>query len=214
MNASPPLRCQTCGLVLRSGTTACPFRDTRRPSGTVLLPQGVTPDTVIYLRRGQVVLSSTAVSGAEVSCAVRGPDTLLGLELLLSQPMPYQVWALTDVAYCVLERAQAEAWLGDRSTPAGAALIYALEEASRRVGERQALQGPARRRVARFLLQQSQTDAGGEPFETQHVVLAGMLGMRPETLSRAFAELRAAGVLARGRAVRVANPKRLQELAE
>ena len=115
MNASPQLRCQTCGWVLRSGTTACPFRDTRRPSGTVLLPQGVTPDTVIYLRRGQVVLSSTAVSGAEVSCAVRGPDTLLGLELLLSQPMPYQVWALTDVAYCVLERAQAEAWPGDRA---------------------------------------------------------------------------------------------------
>lgn len=178
------------------------------------MPQGVTPDAVIYLRRGQVVLSSMAASGAEVSCAVRGPDTLLGLELLLSQPMPYQVWALTDVAFCVLEPAQAEAWLGDRTTPTGAALIYSLEEASRRVGERQALQGPARRRLARFLLQQSQTDAGGEPFETPHVVLASMLGMRPETLSRALADLRAAGALARGRAVRVASERRLRELAE
>jgi len=214
MTAPMPLRCQTCGLVTRSGVAECPFRDTRRAAGSVLLQQGVKPEAVVYLRRGQVVLSSNAASGAEVSCAVRGPDTLLGLELLLDQPMPYQVWALTDVAYCTLDHAAAEAWLGDRGTPAGAALTYALEESARRVGERQALQGPALRRVARFLLQHSEADGSDEALKTPHRVLAGMLGMRPETLSRTLADLRAAGALARGRVVRVASVERLRELAE
>lgn len=214
MNTSMPLRCQTCGLVLRSGAGDCPFRDTRRPAGSVLLQQGVKPETVIYLRRGQVVLSSNAASGAEVSCAVRGPDTMLGLELLLDQPMPYQVWALTDVAYCTLDRTAAEAWVGERKTPAGAALTYSLEESARRVGERQALQGPALRRVARFLLQHSEADGSGEPLKTPHRVLAGMLGMRPETLSRTLADLRAAGALARGRTVHIASLERLRELAD
>lgn len=214
MNASLPVRCQTCGLVLRSGVDNCPFRDTRRAAGSVLLQQGVTPEATLYLRRGQVVLSSTAASGAEVSCAVRGPDTMLGLELLLNQPMPYQVWALTDVAYCSLDRAAAEVWIGSRNTPAGAALVYSLEEAARRVGERQALQGSAVRRVARFLLQHAEADDGGETLETPHRVLAGMLGMRPETLSRALADLRTAGALARGRTVRIADVGRLRGLAD
>jgi CRP-like cAMP-binding protein len=181
----------------------------------VLLQQGTVPEAVVYLRRGQVVLSSSAASGAEVSCAVRGPDTMLGLELVLGHPMPYQVWALTDVAYCTLDRDAAEAWIGERTTPAGAALTYSLEEAARRVGERQALQGPALRRVARFLLQHTEAEGSdGEPLKTPHRVLAGMLGMRPETLSRSLADLRTAGALARGRTVHVSNLERLRELAD
>lgn len=208
-----PLRCQTCGLTLRAGEGDCPFRDTRRPAGSVLLRQGVRPDAVIYLRRGQAVLSSSAASGAEVSCAVRGADTMLGLELLLDQSMPYQVWALTDVTYCALDRAAAEAWIGDKRTPVGAALTYSLEEAARRVGEREALEGPAIRRVARFLLQHSVADSGGGPLTTPHRVLAGVLRMRPETLSRTLAELRDAGALARGRTVHISNVERLRALA-
>jgi hypothetical protein len=41
-----------------------------------------------------------------------------------------------------------------------------------------------------------------------------MLGMKPETLSRALARLRAAGALAPGRRVRVADAALLARLAE
>lgn len=214
MSTSLPLRCQTCGLVLRAGASECPFRDTRKSAGSILLQEGVRPESVVYLRRGQVVLSSSAASGSEVSCAVRGPDTMLGLELLLDRPMPYQVWALSDVVYCSLDRVAAEAWIGERKSPAGAALTYSLEESARRIGERQALQGSALRRAARFLLQQCEAAGSDEPITTPHRVLAGMLGMRPETLSRALAQLRTSGMLVQGRAIQVADVARLRALAD
>jgi CRP-like cAMP-binding protein len=210
---SLPLRCQACELVLRSGATDCPFRDAKKPAGTVLIPEGHKPDGVLYLRRGQVVLSTTSSSGTEASCAVRGPNTLLGLEAVLDRPMPYQVWALTDVAICVLEIGQFKSWLGDMSSPLGAALGYSLEEAARRVGERQALEGTALKRVARFLMQHVENGANGESLDTPHRLLAGMLGMRPETLSRALAELRDLGALGAGRSVRVTSIDRLRSIA-
>src|SRR5512143_904781 len=153
MSTSLPLRCQTCGLVNRSAVTECPFHDARRNAGTILIHEGTKPTSIIYLRRGQVVLSSTSAAGAEVSCAVRGPDSMIGLEALLDQPMPYQVWALTDVAVCMLDADGFRSWLGSLSSPLGAALNFSLQEAARRVGERQALQGTALKRVARFLMQ-------------------------------------------------------------
>ncbi len=70
------------------------------------------------------------------------------------------------------------------------------------------------RRVARFLMQHCQTDGNAEPLRTPHRVLAGMLGMRPETLSRALSELRSSGALARGRALKVSSHERLRELSE
>jgi CRP-like cAMP-binding protein len=212
MSTSLPLRCQACGLVLRSGATDCPYRDAKKAAGTVLIPEGQTPESVIYLRRGQVVLSSTSASGSEVSCAVRGPNTMIGLEALLDRPIPYQVWALTDVAICTLEVDQFRTWLGEMSSPLGAALGYSLEEAARRVGERHALEGTAVRRVARFLLDHAEQDSGGESLDTPHRLLAGILGMRPETLSRALAELRDAGALAPGRSVRVTSIERLRAM--
>lgn len=210
-----PLRCQTCELVIRSGVDECPYRDTRRDAGSVLLYQGQKAPAILYLRRGQVVLSSTSASGAEVSCAVRGPDSLLGLEALVDSPMPYQVWALTDVVLCVLETDAFAAWVGSMKSPLGATLGFALKEASRRVGERQALQGTAVQRVARFLMQHAEASAGGgEPLRTPQRLLAGILGMRPETLSRALSELRLAGALAAGRAgLRIRDLDRLRRLA-
>jgi CRP-like cAMP-binding protein len=213
MTSRLPLRCQACGLVLRSGIDACPFRDTRRGAGTILIHQGVKPSNVLYLRRGHVVLSSTAESGTEVSCAVRGPDTLLGLEAVLDLPMPYQVWALTDVVLCTLDTHAFRDWLGSEKSPIRATLLFSVAESARRVGERQALQGTAVRRVARFLLQHAEASNDGEPLHTPHRVLAGILGMRPETLSRALAALRDSGALAVGRTVRVASKERLRAAA-
>lgn len=209
-----PLRCQTCELVVRSGIDECPYRDTRREAGSVLLYQGQKAPSILYLRRGQVVLSTTAASGAEVSCAVRGPDTLLGLEALVDAPMPYQVWALTDVVLCMLDADAFATWVGSTRSPLGATLGFALKEASRRVGERQALEGTAVQRVARFLLQHSEAANGGEPLRTPQRLLAGILGMRPETLSRALSELRLAGALAAGRGgLRIRDLERLRQLA-
>jgi CRP-like cAMP-binding protein len=92
-------------------------------------------------------------------------------------------------------------------------LELALREAGCRVAERHALEGTAVRRVARFLLQRQEVDERADALRTPQHVLAHILGMRPETLSRALARLRETGVIAPGRGVRVVDDDKLRRLA-
>lgn len=180
----------------------------------MLSQEGAVPETVMYLRRGQVVLSTPSAASRGGSCAVRGPDTILGMEGALGRPLPYEVRALTDVTLCLLPTESFRAWLGPLDVPLGAALRLSLDETLRRVGERQAIEGTAVRRVARFLLQVSAEDDPGEPLRAPLGVLASVLGMRPETLSRCLAELRASGALGPERGIRIADVERLRTFAD
>ncbi len=206
-----PLKCQACRLGVASLPDACPFHEVRRAAGNVLVHQDERPSQVWYLRRGQVVLGSISESGVDQSSAVRGPDTLLGFEALLGESIPYRITALTDVTLCVIDARAFSDWVGSLDSPMGSVLTLALREASRRATERQALEGTAVRRVARFLLDRQKRNGNGAL--TPHHVLARVLGMRPETLSRALRELRRAGAIAPGRGVRVADSLRLEQLA-
>jgi CRP-like cAMP-binding protein len=80
----------------------------------------------------------------------------------------------------------------------------------RRAGERHAIEGTAVRRVARFLDEAIGTQSSGESLRIPLAVLANVLGMRPETMSRALAELRAAGALGDGRSVHVVDREKLR----
>jgi CRP-like cAMP-binding protein len=99
-------------------------------------------------------------------------------------------------------------------SPIGMVLRFSLDEAARRAGERHAIEGTALRRLARFLLQTNERRDGAEPIDIPLGVLASVLGMRPETLSRALSDLRTAGALAPGRSVRVVNREKLRTAAE
>jgi CRP/FNR family transcriptional regulator, cyclic AMP receptor protein len=207
-----PLRCQVCRLGCASLPGPCPFHEVRRPAGSVLVHQDERPSSVWYVRRGQVVLGSISESGSDQSSAVRGPDTLLAFEALLGEPVPYRITALTDVVLCVIEASAFRDWVGTLSSPMGAVLELALSEAHSRAAERHALEGTAVRRVSRFLLDRHRKNGNGAGMIPQHV-LARVLGMRPETLSRALATLRKSGAIAPGRGVRVADSSRLEKLA-
>lgn len=138
---------------------------------------------------------------------------MLGLESVLDRAMPYEVRALTDVVLCFLDVASFKTWIGPLDSPLGSALCFSVEEAIRRVGERHAVEGTALRRVARFLAETTQENDGQAP-EIPLGVLANVLAMRPETLSRALADLRQAGALGRGRSVRVVDQEKLRLAAE
>ncbi len=208
-----PWRCQTCKLGAASIPEECPFHETRRPPGTVLLAEGEKPDVVWYLRRGRVALGSVTESGADSSCAVRGPETLLGLEVLLGDPVPYQVWTLTDVVLCAIDAGQFRSWTGSLQTPMGAVLDLTLREAARRIADRQALEGTAVQRIARFLVASYDAGTPDEPLDLQQRVIARVLSMRPETLSRAMAKLREENALGPGRNVSIADIDALRRIA-
>lgn len=205
--------CGACRLRPVAPRGACPFQALSRPAGTLLLYQGEMPESVWIVHRGTVLLSATSADGDETFCSLRGPGNLLGLELLRGRPADADVWALSELTACYLGAEDFRAWVGDRSSPLGAVLDFALDESARRREERLALSGHAVARVARFLLERRRVERGGRPLHVEQQVLARMLGMRPETLSRVLHRLRAAGIIADGRGLEVRDARKLAELA-
>lgn len=210
--SSLPLRCQACRLGIASLPYSCPFHEVRRAAGSVIVHQDERPQCVWYLRRGQVVFGSIDESGTDHSSAVRGPDTLLAVEALLGEPVPYRISALTDVVLCAIEPDALREWVGSLESPMGTVLELALRESGKRAVERQALEGTAVRRLARYLLDRQRKNGNGA-MSTPYHVLARVLGMRPETLSRAMSQLRKTGAIAPGRGARIIDGQRLEQLA-
>lgn len=104
-----------------------------------------------------------------------------------------------------------------KSEPAFA--LGALESMSRHlkqlVDEISLLRTPtARQKVAKFLLRLSPDRYGGSCFDLPYskLVIAERLGMKPETLSRAFADLRAVGVTVKRQTVTIENLRNLLDL--
>jgi CRP/FNR family transcriptional activator FtrB len=73
-----------------------------------------------------------------------------------------------------------------------------------------------RERLANYLLQQRATDNSGDVVSLHHEkrILASLLGMTPENLSRAFAALQKHGVSVQGAVVTLANTAALEQLAK
>ncbi len=72
----------------------------------------------------------------------------------------------------------------------------------------------AQQRVAEYLLRSAPVESGSAslrlPFQKN--LLAGMLGLAPEALSRAFSSLRQFGVTVRGRLIQISDVKALQDV--
>lgn len=180
----------------------------------MLQRQGERATHLWYVRSGLVLSSSVARSGAELWCAVRGAPHLVGLEAALGQPTLSSALALSSLMVCTVDVLTFRAWLGPIDSPLGALLELSLSELRRKAVDLQRSTGSASVRLARFLLQRFDAGSGPEPLDVPKVVLARTLGMRPETLSRAIAQLRSFGLLATGRRVVLTNPRALRAFAE
>jgi CRP-like cAMP-binding protein len=179
-----------------------------------LFRAGDTPVCVWYVRRGLVLLSSMNRDGSEAQVGLRGPGALIGLEALDGAPATYQAWALSDVGLCRLDSVTFRAWVGDPEAPAAVVARLALDELARCRQERNAISGKATARVARFLVERARAEGSEQPLPVQQQLLARMLRMSPETLSRTLARLRAVGALAPGRGVAIADLRALERAAD
>ena len=202
--------CATCKLGCVSKGD-CPFHEVRIREGEFLLHQGEKPRSVWFIKEGQVAVSSVDACGEETSCAVRSKGALLGVEALTESQSAYQARALTPVVACELASDALDEWVGMRDTPMGAVLELAIAEAQQRVVERRGLAGSAVSRLSRFLLERLEREENRVRMPQQ--VLANVLGMRAETLSRAIGKLRAAGAVAPGRGLVVLDADRLSEFS-
>jgi CRP-like cAMP-binding protein len=143
--------------------------------------------------------------------AVRRAGSFLGLEGLVGAQHLDSARALTDVTLCSATLDTVEAWLEARRTAARVVLDSVLRSGTRERPRRGNADGTARRRAASWLLENADRRL---PSAVSRQVMAGLLGMRPETLSRALRTLAERGAIRHGRTtIEVIDRARLRSIA-
>lgn len=210
-------------LPLFADMTPSVFRDAtagaflqRFPAGTTLLMEGDPVDFLYVLLDGAVELQGSWKEKEAVLAVLRPVSTFILAAVMLEAP------ALMSAR--TLERSEVLMLSGEalrrttRQDPAfGFAVVQELAGCYRgvvRMVKAHKLRG-CLERVANYLLAQSARQ--GDPH---HIVLpygkrvlASLLGMTPENLSRAFAQLADYGVQVRGPEIHLARPRALERLA-
>jgi CRP-like cAMP-binding protein len=189
-------------------------REVVRSAGTVLATQGQRVHEVLIVREGTVLVTSFTGDGDEVWSSVRGPDTLIGAELLRHGRCELDVVALTEVRLLRITPDDFRAWVGPAHSPAAAIIELLLQEISTLGRDRAMTAGTAMGRIARFLRERHRMESAGRPFDIEQRVLARVLQIRPETLSRALSKLRNDKILAPGPRLSVLDTYRLSRLAD
>lgn len=183
--------------------------DRRRTAGTSLYMAGSPADTVYYVKHGAVALSrgSSEKHGEDAPYAVRRAGSLIGLEAILQPTYLDSARAVSDVTVCGTSRDAMRGWLEQIGT-ARVVLDCLLQTMVGDNAGRATTDGTAQQRVARWLLDSSKQK------RLPRTVLAGLLGMKPETLSRALAAIARTGSihLTRSR-IEVKDAARLEAIA-
>ncbi len=210
----PP--CTVCEVGVASGTREghfCPFVNRERKSGEIIYVEGEDAPRIWYLKRGTVVLMRkvSETRGEGQVRAVRFPGSFIGLEAMVVDHYLDTARAATDVALCGITRDGMDAWLGPPGTPARTALEMTLRTASMDLAQRAPRDGNAMKRVAAWLLDEG---PGANTLELPRRILADLLGMRPETFSRALTSLADRGAIDVTRTtLRIADGDVLEEIA-
>ncbi len=133
----------------------------------------------------------------------------VGIESLVNSTYIDTARASGDTVLCKATCEGFEQWLGPRSNPARTALEASVEAMVRDLPPRAAADGSAAQRVAEWLTMESP-----QTLSLPRRVVADLLGMRPETLSRALASLADTGAIAVSRTkLEIIDEPALVELA-
>jgi CRP/FNR family cyclic AMP-dependent transcriptional regulator len=211
LSTVPVNDCAACSLGLAS-QGRCKLTPTSREPGATLCAQGERPRSVFFVKEGFVSLSVVSTRGSEVLMTLRGPTALLCTEALRGEPSTYEVRALSRVRLCGISGEALSQWVGPERSPARAVLDLLLSESRMQRDEVNYRQGDCMSRVARFALAHARFLAE-RPNAVRKQVVARLLGMRPETLSRCLTRLEKDGVVDASRGVRVIDPRRLATIA-
>jgi CRP-like cAMP-binding protein len=208
--------CRRCPVGIASGIAErgrCPFVPRKRAAGAVLHVAGEAVERVSFVKRGAVLITRSVdeerVEGTP--WAIRRVASFLGLEGLVGAHHLDSARAMTDVTLCSATLHAVEAWIESRRTAARILLDSALRSGTRERPLRGNADGTAPRRAASWLLENADRRL---PGAVSRQVMAGLLGMRPETLSRALRTLAERGVIRHGRAtIEILDRARLRSIA-
>lgn len=199
-----------------------PRQQDRRPEWLKLLPTtahelpaGTSRELgderdLVYVADGRVLVSAVDEKGDEIVSYLRGQGALVGLERLLDVVVPYQLWALSDAQLETVPVERVKEWIGATVPEPGRSLLRsALEAAGASVRERSTLHGRVLARVSKLL---ASATTGDGTLRLPRFVMARVLSMRPETLSRALKELEERGAVTLKPRLKIVNPELLKQL--
>lgn len=191
---NPPITsCSSCPCGKAAGVAfggRCPLVDRRRNRDAMVCLEGEPATTVWFVKRGSVLLSRVGADGVDRPRAIRGPGAFIGMEALVVSAYTDSARTTEPTVLCGIARPDLDRWFGPVGTPARMALEQTLRVAAEDPVRAAGIDGSAVQRVARWLLDQSDATP-----QVQRRVLASLLGMTPETLSRALARLRDEGAI-------------------
>ena len=211
LSNAPVSDCAACALGIASAGR-CRLSATTRESGANICAQGERPRNVYFVKEGFVSLSAVSPRGSELLLSLRGPASLLCTEALRNEASAFEVRALSRVKICGMSGEAMLQWIGPERSAARVVLDLFLSEARQQRDEVNWRQGDCLSRVARFALAHARFLAD-RPTAVRKQVVARLLAMRPETLSRCLTRLEKEGVLDASRGVRVLDQRRLAAIA-
>lgn len=212
LSNAPVTDCNACSMGIASQGGRCRLTPTTREAGSTICAQGERPRTVFFVKEGFVSLSSVSPKGSELLLSLRGPSSLLCTEAMHDEASPFEVRALSRVKICGIAGDALSQWVGPEKSAARVMLDLLLTESRQQRDEVNWRQGDCLSRVARFALAHARFLAD-RPNAVRKQVVARLLGMRPETLSRCLTRLESDGMLDATRGLKVLDPRRLAALA-
>lgn len=197
------------------GGGRCPMTPRTFDAGVTLAMEGADAERIWYVQHGSLALfrEGREQDGAGIPWAVRRVGSLVGEEGLVQGAYADTAVTLTPVTLCVASRDSFARWIEQVGADASMAVMGLVIQSRCAEGPRPtAAAGSAVQRVAQWLADESR---GGTAPKIQRRVVAGLLGMLPETFSRALARLVALGAIETTRKeIRVLDPKALLAAAE
>ena len=173
----------------------CPFVDRARAAGELVYLEGEPAQQVWFVKQGTIaLLRKGGENHAEGRVrAVRFAGSFIGLEALVAERYLDSARATSDAILCGTTRAGLDGWLEPRDGPARVVLELTLRAQCWELPRRAPPDGSAVERVAGWLWEEGQR---GATLGLPRHIIADLLGMRPETLSRAIATLVDRGLIA------------------
>jgi CRP-like cAMP-binding protein len=163
----------------------------------LLYLEGDDADGAWFVKRGTVALYRSRCGDTEATVrAVRFAGSFIGLESLVRPTYADTARAVGEITVCGISREGLDHWIGPPSSPARTALELTLREENTDRLSGTAGHGSAISRVADWLAREGPC---GVALELPRQIVADLLGMRPETLSRAIAALRDRGAITANR---------------
>ena len=210
-------------LPLFANMTSTVFRDAtagaflqRFPAGTTLLMEGDPVDFLYVLLSGSVELQGSWKEKESTLAVLRPVSTFILAAVMLEAPALMSARTLEPSEILMLS-GEALRRTARQDAAFGFAVVQELAGCYRgvvRTVKAQKLRGSLER-VANYLLAQSARQNNARCIVLPHGkrTLASLLGMTPENLSRAFAQLADYGVQVKGSAITLERPRALERLA-